>query len=74
MTLAQELTEVNSAISAVLKRKEYTNGDKTYKSEDLGQLRALKREILDNISFFGSNFTMGQTIEPISDISLVSLR
>lgn len=70
--LSQELIEVNEAISAVLKRKEYTYGDKSVKSEDLSSLRVLRKEILENISYFGSGYIMGQDTEPSGDTSLVS--
>lgn len=72
-TLAQELQEVNDAISAVLKRKEYTTKDGvSYKSEDLGQLRRLRKEILENINMFGSGHVMGQETQPCGDTSFVS--
>jgi hypothetical protein len=73
LTLAQELQEVNAAISAVLKRKEYTTSDGiTFKAEDLAQLRGLKKEILENINSFGANYTMGQETMPCGDTSYVS--
>jgi hypothetical protein len=73
LTLGQQLQEVNAAISAVLKRKEYTTSDGiTFKSEDLSQLRGLKREILENINSFGANYVEGQETTPSGDTSYVS--
>lgn len=73
LTLGQELKEVNAAISAGLLRKSYTTSTGiTYEAADLNSLRLLKREILDNISSFGSNYIMGQDIEPTSNTSYAS--
>lgn len=73
LTLGQELAEVNAAISAVYRRKEYTTSNNiTYKSEDLRELRASRRELLENINTFGSNYIMGQETEPSGDTSFVS--
>ena len=71
-TLGQELAEVNKSITSVLNAKEYTKGENSRKSEDLRELRMLRKEILDNISYFGSNYVMGQDTEPCGDTSLVS--
>ncbi len=71
LTLGQELAEVNEAISAVYKRKEYTT-NVTYKSKDLKELRASRRELLENINTFGSNYIMVQKTEPLCETSLVS--
>jgi len=71
-TLGQELAEVNKSITSVLNAKEYTKGENSRKSEDLRELRMLRKEILDNISYFGANYIMGQDIEPCGDTSLVS--
>ena len=73
LTLGQELAEVNAAISAVLKRKEYKTVEGVeYKSEDLSQLRLLRREIMEEINCFGSSYVRGQNTAPMQDTSYAS--
>lgn len=73
LTLAQELKEVNAAISAGLLRESYTTSTGiTYKAAELNQLRLLRREIIDNINAFGANYIMGQDIEPTANTSYAS--
>ncbi len=73
LTLAQELQEVNAAISAGLKRESYTTSTGiTYKAADLNTLRMLRREILENINAFGSDYIMGQETQPCGNTSFVS--
>ena len=49
-TLAAMLTEVESAISAVLTGKSYSIGGRSLTREDLRELRAWRRELKQEIS------------------------